>query len=160
MTGIILSAHFILLEVTDGNGREKKLMRVRGVRVFQLTEVRESRGLLIAAQYRATLPFVPRRCFVVMDVPSKQVRGEHAHRKLKQLLVCVRGSVTVRVDDGKSRQTIRLDHPSKGLYVPPMIWAAQFNYTANAVLMVFASASYDARDYIQRYDEFQRLCRR
>lgn len=138
----------------------KKGPRGRRVRVCRLTEVHEARGRLVAAEYPATLPFVPQRCFVVTDVPSKQVRGEHAHRKLMQFLVCIRGSVTVRVDDGKTRQTFRLNDPSKGLYLPPMVWAAQFNYTADAVLMVFASAAYDARDYIQSYDEFLRLCRR
>ena len=120
----------------------------------RLVGVRESRGRLVAAQAGAPLPFVPRRCFVIMDVPSRKVRGAHAHKKLKQFLVCVRGRVTVMVDDGRARQEILLDDAGVGLYVPPMVWAAQYAYSPDAVLVVFASANYDARDYIRDYGEF------
>jgi dTDP-4-dehydrorhamnose 3,5-epimerase-like enzyme len=134
---------------------------VRGVRLGRLADVREARGRLVAAQAGAPLPFVPRRCFVIMDVPNRKIRGEHAHRKLKQFLVCVRGRVTVMVDDGRSRRRILLDDAGLGLYVPPMVWAAQYDYSPDAVLIVFASAGYDARDYIRDYGDFlQRLKRR
>lgn len=123
----------------------------------RLVEVREARGRLVAAEVGAPLPFVPRRCFIIMDVPSKRVRGEHAHKKLHQFLLCVRGSVTVRIDDGRRRRTVRLRDPARGLHVPPMVWAAQYDYSTDAVLVVFASAKYDARDYIRDYLEFRRL---
>jgi hypothetical protein len=55
-------------------------MRVRGVCLGRLAGVREARGRLVAAQAGAPLPFVPRRCFVIMDVPNRKIRGEHAHR--------------------------------------------------------------------------------
>ena len=83
-------------------------------------------------------------------------RGEHAHKKLKQFLVCVRGRVTVLVDGGRSRQKIVLKDAGLGLYVPPMVWAAQYDYSPDAVLVVFASAGYDARDYVRDYGEFLR----
>ena len=44
--------------------------------------------------------------------------------------------------------------PSIGLYLPPMIWAVQYRYSADALLLVFASDPYDAGDYIRDYDEF------
>lgn len=134
-------------------------IRVRGVRLGNLVGVREARGHLVAAQAGAPLPFVPRRTFIVMDVPSRKIRGEHAHKKLKQFLVCVRGQVTVLVDDGRKRQEIVLDDAATGLYVPPMVWAAQYGYSMDAVLVVFASAGYDPRDYIRDYGEFLRRVR-
>jgi UDP-2-acetamido-3-amino-2,3-dideoxy-glucuronate N-acetyltransferase len=129
-------------------------------RVLPTTQVHEARGRLVAAELGSPLPFVPKRCFFIMDVPSKKVRGEHAHKKLHQFLLCVRGSVTVRVDDGRRRRTLRLKDPARGLYVPPMVWAAQYDYSADAVLVVFASAKYDARDYIRDYQEFRRRVRK
>lgn len=136
--------------------RRRAQPRVRGVRFGRVMGVREARGRLVAVQAGAPLPFAPRRCFVIMDVPSRKIRGEHAHKKLKQFLVCVRGRVTVLVDDGRSRQKILLNDAKLGLYVPPMVWAAQYDYSRNAVLVVFASAGYDARDYIRDYGEFLR----
>jgi UDP-2-acetamido-3-amino-2,3-dideoxy-glucuronate N-acetyltransferase len=138
----------------------KPRLRVRGVRFGALAGVREARGRLVAAQAGAPLPFAPRRCFVIMDVPSTKIRGEHAHKKLKQFLVCVRGRVKVLVDDGRARQTVVLDDAGTGLYVPPMVWAAQYDYSKDAVLVVFASAGYDARDYIRDYGEFLERVRR
>ena len=87
-------------------------------------------------------------------MPSKEVRGEHAHRRLHQFLVCVKGSCSVVVDDGKAREELFLDRADVGLYVPPMIWTTQYKYSQDAVLLVLASAAYDPDDYIRDYDEF------
>ena len=135
-------------------------LKVRGVRLCRLKEVRERRGRLVAAETGYGLPFIARRCFIISDVPNRNIRGEHAHKKLKQLLVCVRGRVRVLVDDGMQKEEILLDDATLGLYVPPMVWAAQYDYSTDAVLMVFASAKYDARDYIRDYEDFRRRVKR
>ena len=44
--------------------------------------------------------------------------------------------------------------PQRGLYLTPMTWGIQYRYSADAMLMVFASHHYDAADYIREYDEF------
>jgi UDP-2-acetamido-3-amino-2,3-dideoxy-glucuronate N-acetyltransferase len=68
--------------------------------------------------------------------------------------VCLRGSVTVVVEDGRERDEVLLDSPELGLYVPPLIWTTQYRYSPDAVLLVLASDVYDAADYIRSYDEF------
>jgi UDP-2-acetamido-3-amino-2,3-dideoxy-glucuronate N-acetyltransferase len=127
---------------------------VGGVTVHRLPVFADLRGSLSVGDFPAQVPFVPKRYFIVYDVPGKDVRGEHAHRRCHQFLVCLRGSLSVVVDDGKSSEEIALDRPSVGLYLPPMIWAVQYRYSADALLLVFASDPYDARDYIRDYDEF------
>ena len=94
---------------------------------------------------------------MVYDVPSQHVRGEHAHRQCWQFLTCVAGSVTVHVDDGLRRAEVALDSRARGVVVPPMVWASQFRYTPDAVLLVLASHPYDADDYIRDYGEFLAL---
>ena len=96
------------------------------------------------------------RFFAVLDVPTKETRGEHAHRQCKQLLSCLRGSVTVLVDDGANRQEFLLETPEVAVYVPPMVWCVQYQYTNDAILLVLASELYDPDDYIRDYDEFLR----
>lgn len=127
---------------------------VRGVRLYRLPQFRDIRGALTAAEFPRDLPFVPRRHFVVHGVPSQETRGEHAHRRCHQFLVCVHGSVRVLADDGRQRQEFVLDAPGLGLYLPPMVWGTQHRYSADAVLLVFASDPYDADDYIRSYDAF------
>jgi UDP-2-acetamido-3-amino-2,3-dideoxy-glucuronate N-acetyltransferase len=62
--------------------------------------------------------------------------------------------VTVHLDDGTVRSEVTLDAPGIGLVVPPFVWASQFNYTRDAVLLVLASHRYEAGDYIRDYGEF------
>jgi acetyltransferase-like isoleucine patch superfamily enzyme len=130
-----------------------------GVR-FQVSRVaRDLRGSLVAREVGGDVPFVPERSFVVFDVPTKEVRGEHAHRLCHQYLVALRGSVRVLCDDGQNRQEYVLDAPEVGLYIPPLVWGTQYQYTSDAVLLVLASHHYDPADYIRDYEAFLTLVR-
>ena len=130
---------------------------VRGVTVHRLTLAEDLRGRLAAGEFGPDIPFSPKRYFMVFDVPGKEVRGEHAHRKCQQFLVCIRGSVSVVVDDGRASEEIELSEPNVGVLVPAMVWAVQYKYSSDAVLLVFASEHYDASDYIRDYEEFRAL---
>jgi UDP-2-acetamido-3-amino-2,3-dideoxy-glucuronate N-acetyltransferase len=139
---------------TSAGDQAPEEVHVRGAELIRLTRVADMRGSLSAAEFD-DLPFVPRRSFLVFDVPSAEIRGEHAHRECHQLLSCVHGSVSVMVDDGKNRQSFRLDRPELTLHIEPMVWASQYRYSADAVLMVLASNRYDPDDYIRDYEQFR-----
>jgi acetyltransferase-like isoleucine patch superfamily enzyme/dTDP-4-dehydrorhamnose 3,5-epimerase-like enzyme len=127
---------------------------VPGVRIISLPLVHDLRGNLVAGEFGELIPFRPKRYFVVFDVPSSEVRGEHAHRTLHQFVVCLKGSCSVVVDDGRQREEVTLDRPDLGMYLPPMIWAVQYKYSSDAMLLAWASEHYDPDDYIRSYDEF------
>jgi acetyltransferase-like isoleucine patch superfamily enzyme len=128
--------------------------RVRDVTVQRLPLSRDMRGSLSVGEFPKEISFVPKRYFLVFDVPSSEIRGEHAHRTCHLFLVCVRGACSVVVDDGEGREEFRLDHPTLGLHLPPMVWGTQYKYTSDAVLLVFASDYYDPDDYIRDYQTF------
>jgi acetyltransferase-like isoleucine patch superfamily enzyme/dTDP-4-dehydrorhamnose 3,5-epimerase-like enzyme len=130
---------------------------IEGVSLDVLPMVRDLRGNLIARQAGTSLPFTPSRMFVIFDVPSKEVRGEHAHKECHQLLVCLKGTVNCVVDDGSERAEYCLDSPEKALHIPPMVWGTQYKYSRDAVLLVLASHPYDPDDYIRNYDDFQAM---
>jgi acetyltransferase-like isoleucine patch superfamily enzyme/dTDP-4-dehydrorhamnose 3,5-epimerase-like enzyme len=139
----------------------KTMLGVGQVHLQRFASFADLRGSLTAGELPGdAVPFTPQRWFMVYDVPSREVRGEHAHRECHQFLVCVSGSVRVAVDDGQRRSEVVLDEPTLGLYVPAGIWASQFRYEANAVLLVLASHPYDADDYIRDYDTFIEECAR
>ncbi|HET6899736.1 MAG TPA: WxcM-like domain-containing protein [Vicinamibacteria bacterium] len=133
---------------------EADSLSVAGVRVVPMPVFTDIRGTLAAGEAGHEIPFVPRRFFAVFDVPSKEVRGENAHRALEQLFVCLRGSCAVMVDDGTERDEVVLDGPAVGLYVPPLTWTTVYRHTPDALVLVMASREYDAADYIRDYDEF------
>jgi acetyltransferase-like isoleucine patch superfamily enzyme/dTDP-4-dehydrorhamnose 3,5-epimerase-like enzyme len=127
---------------------------VAGVKLCQLPNIPDLRGSLTVGEFARSIPFAAKRYFIVFDVPSPETRGEHAHHQCHQFLICARGSVSAVVDDGRNREEYVLDRPDLGLYIPPKTWSIQYKYSADAVLLVFASHYYDADDYIRDYDEF------
>lgn len=130
---------------------------IPGVQFVQLPIIPDLRGSLSFAEYGQYLPFVPRRYFLVYNVQSREVRGEHAHKELHQFLVCVKGSCSVMVDDGDCREEYVLNTPGTALHIPPMVWGVQYKYSLDAVLLVLASDVYNPDDYIRDYDEFLSL---
>src|SRR5919107_60436 len=143
--------------VATSGGPEVTATTVAGVTLHRLVIVQDLRGSLSAAEVGRHVPFAPKRYFIVFDVPGKDSRGKHPHRQCQQFLVCVRGSVTVVADDGVNSEEIVLDEPSLGLYLPPRVWAVQYKYSADALLLVLASDPYDPDDYVRDYDAFRAL---
>ncbi len=132
-------------------------LSVRAAKLLEFNQVIDLRGSLSVGEFPNDLPFLPKRFFVVFEVSTKEVRGEHAHREQSQVLVCLNGSCSVVVDDGEHRDEVLLNRPNLGLYIPPMIWATQYKFTANAILLVLASDVYMSNDYIRDYDEYLQL---
>jgi UDP-2-acetamido-3-amino-2,3-dideoxy-glucuronate N-acetyltransferase len=128
---------------------------VPGVTRHTLREVPDMRGSLTAGEFEQDIPFVPKRYFLVFDVPTAETRGEHAHISCHQFLIAVKGSVHVVADDGTVREEFVLSRKNEGIYLPPMVWGIQYRYSADAVLLVFASHHYDPDDYIRNYSEFR-----
>jgi acetyltransferase-like isoleucine patch superfamily enzyme/dTDP-4-dehydrorhamnose 3,5-epimerase-like enzyme len=128
--------------------------RVRGVTLHRLPQVDDLRGNLSFGEIGRQVPFEVKRYFLVYGVASKEIRGEHAHRDLHQFLICVHGRCHVVADDGTNRQEFVLDEPNTGLHLPPLVWATQYKYSEDAVLLVLASNWYDPESYIRSYSQF------
>ena len=144
----------------DGNADfpvEQSLSRlgVGNVTLHRFKLIRDPRGDLSVGEFVNEVPFIPKRYFVVFNVPSKHTRGEHAHHKCHQFLICITGTCAVIVDDGDLRREVELSSPDMGIYIPPLIWGVQYKYSSEAVLLVFASDTYDESDYIRDYSEFK-----
>jgi len=143
--------------VSAPEGEKATSFDVQGVSLRELPHIEDMRGSLSVGEFDRSIPFLPKRYFLVFDVPSREIRGEHAHRSCHQFLVCVKGSCMVVADDGRQRREFLLDRPNLGIYLPPMIWGTQYKYSNDAVLLVFASDYYDPDDYIRDYSEFEAL---
>ena len=114
----------------------------------------DSRGNLSVVEGGMHIPFNFKRSFWISDIPQREERGAHAHMQCEQFLVAARGSFDVLVDDGQNQKVVTLDKPWEGLYIPAGLWAAERNYSPEAVCIVFASEHYDEADYIRSYERF------
>jgi UDP-2-acetamido-3-amino-2,3-dideoxy-glucuronate N-acetyltransferase len=131
------------LSKEDGPSYEKS--------IFSVTDIR---GTISILDLINDFPFDVKRLFWVYDVPAIETRGEHAHYSCHQFLICLSGELELTLDDGNNIKTIKLNSKSKGIHIPPMIWACQTNFSKDAVLFVLASEEYKSEDYIRSYSKF------
>jgi dTDP-4-dehydrorhamnose 3,5-epimerase-like enzyme len=108
----------------------------------------EPRGSLIPFNFEK-LPFLPRHAFTVQCVPAGVVRGQHAHRHIRQLLVCLAGQLSVELRDSVRSETIALIRPDIGLFIAENLWAAQTYLSPETIMLVLASAPYDPASYVE-----------
>lgn len=111
-------------------------------------------GWLIALEAGREVPFAIQRVYYIYGTEPGVRRGKHAHRALRQLAICVRGSCRFHMDDGSTKREFLLDRNDRGLLIEPMIWHEMDVFSPDCVLLVLASGPYDETDYIRDYQKF------
>jgi len=103
------------------------------------------------------VPFPIKRVYYIFGTKPGVKRGKHAHRKLRQLAICLSGSCRFLMDDGVSRQEILLSSNTHALGIEPMVWHEMEDFSADCVLLVLASDIYEESDYIRSRAEFDSM---
>lgn len=124
-------------------------------KTYNLVQLGDERGSLIALDKLSGLPFDIKRVYYVFNTKSGVARGFHAHKKLHQMAVCLTGSCRMVLDDGVSRESVIMNSGSVGIDLPPMVWHEMHDFSADCILLVVASDYYDEDDYIRDYQEFK-----
>ena len=124
------------------------------IKMFNFQEHGDERGTLVALEEMKNIPFKSKRVYYMYDTKPGVRRGYHAHKHLKQVLICVKGSCKILLDNGHEKSELVLDTPNKGLFIESAVWREMFDFSEDAVLMVLASDLYDESDYIRNYEEF------
>jgi dTDP-4-dehydrorhamnose 3,5-epimerase-like enzyme len=123
-------------------------------RIIDFATKGDENGLLIAVEAGREIPFEIRRVFYIFDTDENVERGFHAHKKLKQVLICLTGACNLQLDDGINQESIRLEDNKKGIFLPPHIWHEMKNFEKGTVLISLASEIYDEADYLRNYNDF------
>ena len=113
-------------------------------------------GWLIALEGGRNIPFPIRRAYYIFGTRPGVRRGKHAHRRLRQVLVCVAGACTIALDDAREAEEVRLTGNDRGLVLDPMVWHEMYDFSPDCVLLVLADEWYDEGDYIRDYAAFRR----
>ncbi|SNS43659.1 Acetyltransferase (isoleucine patch superfamily) [Anaerovirgula multivorans] len=124
------------------------------VKLFNFKEIGDKRGTLTPIEASKDIPFEIRRVYYMYGTVENARRGYHAHKALKQILICINGSCKVLLDDGKEKTIIELSKRHQGLYIGEYMWREMYDFSKDAVLMVLASDYYDETDYIRDYEIF------
>jgi len=129
--------------------------------LFKFLSIGTKYGALTPIEELIDVPFDIKRIYYITEVPQDVSRGFHAHRKLHQVLICLNGSVKIRVKTPKEETEFILNNSSVGLYIGPYIWREMYNFSEDAVLLVLASDYYHEDDYIRNIDFYmQEACNR
>lgn len=122
----------------------------------------DARGQLVALESSSSeVPFEVKRVYYIYDTTPGTIRGNHAHKSLKQVLICISGACTITCEmpDGSISEH-RLDWPDRGVLIEGLVWRQMKEFSKDAVLMVLASEHYDEWDYIRDYENFKKECGR
>ncbi len=113
--------------------------------IINLTTRSDKRGNLTVIEKE--IPFEIKRIFYIYGVDDS-IRGGHRHKTTVQAAICLHGSCVVSNNDGEKKEDFTLDHPNKCLILETKDWHTMHHFTPDAVLLVLASTSFDAADYI------------
>lgn len=122
--------------------------------VIPFREIKDNRGSLISIEEGRNIPFTIKRVYYIFNTNGDKPRGFHAHRELKQVLICMSGSCRVRMEDANGKRDYYLDNPATALYIGPGVWREMYEFAPNTVIVVLASELYDENDYIRDYETF------
>lgn len=128
-------------------------MKTELAQIIELPKIIDERGNLSFIE-KKHIPFEIKRVYWIYDVPGGEVRGGHAFKEQKEIIVALSGSLDILVDDGINKEVITLNRSYFGLYVPNIIWRQMLNFSTNSVAMVLSSTGYNENDYIRDYNEY------
>lgn len=122
--------------------------------VLHFKDLGDERGKLVVIEGGQKIPFEINRIFYIYGSDSNVIRGQHANRESEFVLINVAGTSKVRVTDGTEEFVIVLDEPTKGVYIPKMIWKDMYDFSEDSVLLVLASTHYNGQEYIRDFPAY------
>lgn len=121
--------------------------------ITKLKHISDSRGKLIVFEKNNNLSFDLKRTYFIFS-KSNIDRGFHAHFNTNQLLVCLKGSVTLFLDDGSNKSSFRLNSSDEAIFIPKMVWHYMADASDDCIMTVMADQLYEESDYIRDYNNF------
>lgn len=129
-------------------------MKIKDIIFLDVKTIYEAEGNLSVLENYTDFLFKIKRFYYIYNTPENVLRGNHAHKKTKQLFICLNGSCEITCDDGEMKKTFLLDNPNKALNVPEGIWSSEIYADKTTILLVLCNTNYKESDYIKNYDKF------
>lgn len=130
-------------------------LNLMGIKEIEIQSFMDNRGYLGVVSGISNIPFEVKRLFFLRNIPSGQVRGKHAHKQCRQLVVPLSGDCLLKVERGGRAVSLNTSEARSGLLFPAFTWLEILNFTSDCVLIVLADMEYDEADYLSDYDDFK-----
>jgi len=76
------------------------------------------------------------------------VRGGHAHRRGRQILMLVSGLIDIEIRWKERLERLQLDPLNRALLIEPLVWSQQIYRGDHSSMVVFCDTAYDPSDYL------------
>ncbi len=87
------------------------------------------------------------RAFVV-SAPDGAIRGGHGHRRTRQLVLRVTGTIRVELRRAGRTAEVTLDATTPAVLIEPGVWSRQTYLGDHPSIVVFCDTEYDPDDYV------------
>lgn len=112
----------------------------------------DPRGSLSAVEIKDYVDWPVKRVYYVTGVTLD--RGGHAVRGEKKIYVCMQGTMTARIHDGKEWHEIPLQGPEDAIVMNGMCWREFKDFSPGAVLCAISNMNYEKEKYIYDFEVF------
>lgn len=134
------------------------MSNIENVRFLEFKEYGDEKGNLVVIEGECDVPFEIKRVFYIYGSEFDIIRGKHANKKTKFVLVNVAGKSKIKVKDGKGNEIVYcLNKAKTGLYIPEMVWKEMYDFSSDSVLLCIASEHYSDSEYIRNYEEYKAM---
>ena len=130
-------------------------LNLMGIKEIEIQSFVDNRGYLGVLSGISNIPFEVQRLFFLKNVPPGQVRGQHAHKQCRQLVVPLSGDCLLMAERGGRTVSLHTREAPSGLVFPAFTWLEISNFTSDCVLLVLADMEYDEADYLSDYEDFK-----
>lgn len=122
------------------------------IRTFRL--VKDETGELGVAEFEKEFNFYVKRIFFLRGIGVNDSRGFHSHRDLKQVIICLSGSFTIKLDQGKEKQEIKMTSDNNCIYLDGKVWREMHSFSEDSIILVLCDREYNQDYVIRDYNEF------
>lgn len=81
------------------------------------------------------------------------IRGQHANKVSRFILINLSGECKVKVNDGKNEEVFILNKPSQGIYLDRMVWKDMYDFSEDSILLALSDSEYISDEYIRNIEE-------
>lgn len=96
-----------------------------------------------------------KRVFYIYDVDHEDVRGRHANKNTRFILIALTGSVTIYLTDGVNEKDVVLNDLNEGLLIERRIWKEMKYFEKGTILLCLCSEEYDPNEYIFEIEDIK-----
>tara|TARA_Y100001958_G_C21242131_1_gene570291 strand:- start:3588 stop:4004 length:417 start_codon:yes stop_codon:yes gene_type:complete len=135
------------------------VIKFKKTKLIKYNAYPEKNGTLVPFYIEKSFPkeFKLKRFFILYG-KRKLSRADHAHSKCTQIIIPLKGEVTIHVVSKNFKKKYLLKTSSKkALYVPPYNWITIYFKNNHDSLITLCNYKYDKREYISDLRTFKKL---